>query len=287
MKTFGKGKMSFGLSIVNAGQRQVSVEPEIVFVSTPGAIRITGPVSKALGIQHGDNIMFINTVDLVSQAIIAKAEEIVSFCEANGLDIESPEAAAAIHKEFDEWYIAKGIQKFDRKGNPRMIKERLTKEDRLAFVEANFEEMFEGAKQSNDEALVAQLTREDITEAEIKDILCKFVTNNETPEFEGSKAANPAKLTGFGVGLNFTDSAIWMQIKEDLGADADKVNRTYAIDLDKIETVKLNNGFQDVDVVIAPFIGADCAEPVDETPARVGKKAAAEKANKAAVEAAE
>ena len=108
MKTFGK--MSFGFSVVNAGQRNVSYEPELVAGANAGSFRITPPVSKALLLQHGDNIMFVTNADNIDAAIRDKAPEVVEFCTANGLDIDSMEAAIAIHKEFDMWGIAKGIQ---------------------------------------------------------------------------------------------------------------------------------------------------------------------------------
>ena len=127
MKTFGK--MSFGFSAVNAGQRNVSYEPELVANAALGGFRITPPVSKALGLQAGDNIMFVTTADNVAEAIRNKVPELVEFCTANGLDIESPEAAIAIHREFDMWGIAKGIQEFDAKGNPKTTRERMTKDD--------------------------------------------------------------------------------------------------------------------------------------------------------------
>ena len=105
MKDFKKG-LSFGMGIVNAGQRAVSEEPELVVVSTPGSFRMTAQVSKALGIAHGEYVMFINNCANIDNAIINKVPEVVAFCEEQGLDIESPEAAMAVHAEFDIWALA-------------------------------------------------------------------------------------------------------------------------------------------------------------------------------------
>ena len=58
MKDFKKG-LSFGMGIVNAGQRAVSEEPELVVVSTPGSFRMTAQVSKALGIAHGEYVITV------------------------------------------------------------------------------------------------------------------------------------------------------------------------------------------------------------------------------------
>ena len=45
MKDFKKG-LSFGMGIVNAGQRAVSEEPELIVVSTPGSFRMTAKFLK-------------------------------------------------------------------------------------------------------------------------------------------------------------------------------------------------------------------------------------------------
>ena len=76
MKDFKKG-LSFGMGIVNAGQRAVSEEPELVVVSTPGSFRMTAQVSKALGIAHGEYVMFINNCANIDNAIINKVPELL------------------------------------------------------------------------------------------------------------------------------------------------------------------------------------------------------------------
>ena len=53
--------------------------------------------------------MFLSNVANIDAAITNKVAEVVDFCEANGLELGSPEAAIALHKEFDMWAIAKGI----------------------------------------------------------------------------------------------------------------------------------------------------------------------------------
>jgi vacuolar-type H+-ATPase subunit H len=95
MKDFKKG-LSFGMGIVNAGQRAVSEEPELVVVSTPGSFRMTAQVSKALGIAHGEYVMFINNCANIDNAIINKVPEVVAFCEEQGLDIDYPNAKERI-----------------------------------------------------------------------------------------------------------------------------------------------------------------------------------------------
>lgn len=265
MKTFGK--MAFGFSAVNAGQRNVSYEPELVVGSNPGSFRITPPVSKALFVGHGDNIMFVTNVDNIDMAIQNKAPEIVEFCTANGLDIDSAEAAIAIHKEFDMWGIAKGIQEFDAKGNPKTTRERMTKADKEKYVDAHFEECLEGARGSSNEELVAALNREGATEEELKAILVEAIQGDEVPKYKGSKCANPASVTGYGVSLTFTDSNVWNQLKAHMGDRADKMNLVFGIDTDNLVDAELDNGYEVVKAKIAVL-----GDSKEETPIRVGKK---------------
>lgn len=265
MKTFGK--MSFGFSAVNAGQRNVTYNPEIVVNSAPGAFRITPPVSKALFIGHGDNIMFVTNVDNIDKAIQDRAPEIIEFCKENSLDIDSAEASIAIHREFDMWGIAKGIQEFDAKGNPKFSRERMTKKDKAAYVDANFEESLEAARNSSNEELVAALNREGATEEELKEILIEAIQGDEVPKYKGSKCANPAQITGYGVSLTFTDSNVWNQLKAHMGDRADKMNLVFNIDVDSLAEAQIYNGHELVDVKVAVL-----GESKEETPARISKR---------------
>ena len=272
MKTFGN--LNFGVTVVNAGQRQVVTEPQIIFTSTPGGIRITPQVSKFLGIQHGDYVMFINTVAMIdaaiNEAIMNPTNEdvapIIQFCQANGLDVADPAARLAIHKEFDEWYIAKGIQEFDAKGNVKTIKERLTKEEKTVYVKEHIDDLRQSVLGSNNEEMIASISRPDITEDELVAVLSKLVSGQEVPSFAGSKCANSAKMMGVGTTLNFTDSAVWSTIKADLGDTASKKNRVYNINLEQAEKIKVNNGYEEVEITVLPFIGTECAPAVDEDP---------------------
>lgn len=265
MKTFGK--MAFGFSAVNAGQRNVSYNPEIVVGSNPGSFRITPPVSKALFIGHGDNIMFVTNVDNIDMAIQNKMPEIVEFCKENGLAIDSPEASIAIHKEFDMWGIAKGIQEFDAKGNPKLTRERMTKADKAKYVDAHFEESLEAARNSSNEELVAALNREGATEEELKEILIEAIQGDEVPKYKGSKCANPAQITGYGVSLTFTDSNVWNQIKAHMGDRAEKMNLVFNIDVENLVDAEIDNGYEVTPVKVAVF-----GESKEEAPVRVGKK---------------
>lgn len=257
--------LKFGFSSVNAGQRATVYEPQVIAVSTDGGFRITPPVSKALGIAAGENVMFVNNFAEIDAAIREKDADLVAFCEENGLDIETPEAALAIHKEFDMWGVAKGVQEFDGKGMPKTCAERLSQKDKLKFVSLNFQEMLEAAMAEADDETKEALSREGITEEEQKEILSKFVTPKEVLKYRGSKTANTAGLTGTGVALNFTDSNVWKQLKAGLGENATKVNRVFSVDLDKIVPTEIDNGYQKVKANVL-ILG----EYVDKEPARIG-----------------
>lgn len=266
MKTFGK--LAFGFSAVNAGQRNVSYEPELVAGANAGSFRITPPVSRALLLQHGDNIMFVTNADNIDVAIRDKAPEVVEFCTANGLDIDSMEAAIAIHKEFDMWGIAKSIQEFDSKGNPKTTRERMTKADKAKYVDNHFEECLESARASENEELVAALNREGATEEELKAVLIEAIQGDEVAKYKGSKCASPASTTGTGVSLTFTDSNVWNQLKADMGDTAEKLNRVFAIDVENLVDAEIFNGYENVAVKVAVL-----GESKEEKPIRVGKKA--------------
>lgn len=272
MKDFKKG-LSFGMGIVNAGQRAVSEEPELVVVSTPGSFRMTGQVSKALGIAHGEYVMFINNCANIDNAIINKVPEVVAFCEEQGLDIESPEAAMAVHAEFDIWALAKGITELDKNGNPCTTRVRMTKNDKIKYVNTYFQETLEGALSSSNEELKAALGREGITEDEQKELLVNCIQGDEVVKVKGSKCANTAALSGIGVTLNFTDSNVWKQLKSNMtDEEATSKNRVYTVDIDNLQEAVVNNGHKDIVVKIAML-----TEYKDEEPIRIGKKAEKEK----------
>lgn len=265
MKQFSK--VSFGFGVVTAGQRNVSYEPELVVTSNPGSFRITPPVSKALLIAHGDNVMFIHNIDQIDAAIQENNADLVKFCEEKGLEFGSDAANIAIHNEFDLWAIAKGITEFDEKGNKKMTRVRMTKEDKRKYVEANFEACLENAKNIGNEEFVAALTREGITEEEVKSLLIEALQGDEVLKRTGSKAANPAGMTGYNVTLGFTDSNVWNQMKADLKENADKVNRVFEVNIDELIDVSIFDGHKNVTVKAAVL-----GNYKDEKPSRSAKK---------------
>lgn len=266
MKTNGLKSMGFGFSAVNAGQRNTVVEPQVICVSTEGNFRLTPPVSKVLGVGHGDYVMFLNNIDAIDAAIAARVDEVVNFCKEQGLEVGTPEAAIALHKEFDMWAVAKGIVEYDTKGNQKTTTERLTKNDKIKFVTQNFEDMLATAMEQADDETKEALSRDGVTKEEQIDILAAFVTPRELPKYKGSKAANPAGLTGAGTSLTFTDSNVWKQLKADMGEDGTKFNRVFDVNLEELQDIELSDGYKTV-TVKALVLG----DYTDKEPARIGK----------------
>lgn len=275
MKTMNAKKMSFDFSAVNAGQRNVASEPQVIATSTAGGFRVTGPVTKVLGISAGEYIQFVNNVDSIDAAIRSKHEVIVAFCDENGLDITTPQALVAIHKEFDTWGIVKGVAALDQHGNARTCQERLTKADKIKYVEADFDDSLAAALDENSgiaDDVRESLTRDGVTKEEQVAILSQFVSARELPKFLGSKTANSANLTGVGTTLNFTDANVWKQLKADLGDNDVKKNRVFSIDLDEITTAVIDNGYEKIEVPMLVL-----GEYKDEDPmVRESKKEVAE-----------
>lgn len=246
MKSTKSSKMSFGFAIVNAGVRKNEYEPELVALSTVGGFRITPQVSTALGLQHGDNIMFLHQD--ARAAAIAKNEAYVSFCNEHSLDVDSAESVDAFVAAFDMWAIAKGIVLKTDKGAVQMVNERLTKKDKVTYVEQNFDSVLAEALAEEGEVKDA-LSREGITHEEQVEILVSLVTPRELPKYSGSKLANSSALMGTGTVLTFTDSNVWDELKADMSADMKETHaRAFAIDPTDVQTTMMSNGFEEVEV---------------------------------------
>lgn len=252
-------KIQFGVQAIVAGQKSATVNaaPQLIANSTSGKFVITAPVSKALNIAVGENVMFLNNIQGVESAIQARIEDIVKYAAENGIDIDSREGQDALLATFTQWFIAKGVKQYDSKGNPVMASERYTKEDKAKYladhaaeiVAANRDALVEQFGEMSDEELAAQLT----------------VDMVETPKYHacsGSKTATTSSTTGVGCQLNFTDSAIWNTLKADLGDNATKKNRIYNVLLDEAQEVDYNNGKENVKVTIYPIEFVEDTNPI-------------------------
>lgn len=255
MKTFkGNAKLSFGLGAVNVAKRNAVSEPELVVNPTVGGFRITPAVSRALGLTNGGYIMFVSNIDAIEQAIANKDENLVAFCAEENIDMNTPEGVKAIHEAFDEWGIAKGIQMFDKNGNAVKTKERMSKTDKVEYVTNNFDDILKAAIENGEPEFAASLQVEGITKEEQIEILANAVNSEQVNKYYGSKCSNSSNLSGTGVSLTFSDSAVWGALKEDLGEEAKKMSRTFEVDIKELREVPYFNGHKEV-IVKAAMLG--------------------------------
>lgn len=255
MKTFkGNAKLSFGLGAVNVAKRNAVSEPELVVNPTVGGFRITPAVSRALGLTNGGYIMFVSNIDAIEQAIANKDENLVAFCAEENIDMNTPEGVKAIHEAFDEWGIAKGIQMFDKNGNAVKTKERMSKTDKVEYVTNNFDDVLKAAIENGEPEFAASLQVEGITKEEQIEIIANAVNPEQVNKYYGSKCSNSSNLSGTGVSLTFSDSAVWGALKEDLGEEAKKMSRTFEVDIKELREVPYFNGHKEV-IVKAAMLG--------------------------------
>lgn len=255
MKTFkGNAKLSFGLGAVNVAKRNAVSEPELVVNPTVGSFRITPAVSRALGLTNGGYIMFVSNIAAIEQAIANKDENLVAFCAEENIDMNTPEGVKAIHEAFDEWGIAKGIQMFDKNGNAVKTKERMSKTDKVEYVTNNFDDVLKAAIENGEPEFAASLQVEGITKEEQIEILANAVNPEQVNKYYGSKCSNSSNLSGTGVSLTFSDSAVWGALKEDLGEEAKKMSRTFEVDIKELREVPYFNGHKEV-IVKAAMLG--------------------------------
>ena len=257
MKTFSK--FNFGVQAVQAGQKSstVNAAPQLIANSTSGKFVITSPVSKALNVAVGENVMFLNNIQGVEAAIQARVEDVVNYAAEKGIDINTREGEEQLLAAFTQWFIAKGVKQYDSKGNPIMASERYTKEDKAKYLDEHKMEIVD----ANRDALVAQfgeMSDEELAEKLTVDMV-------EAPKFHacsGSKTATTASATGVGCQLNFTDTAIWGALKADLGDLATKKNRIYNVLLDDVQKVDFNNGKENVTIDIYPIEFVEDTDPI-------------------------
>ena len=257
MKTFGK--FNFGIQAVQAGQKTstANAEPQLIANSTAGKFVITAPVSKALNIAVGENIMFLNNIAGVEAAVQSRNEDVVAYAEELGLDLSTRDGEDALVAALTQWFIAKGVLQYTSKGEPVMATERYTKEDKAKYlaehsmeiVDANRDALVEQFGTMSDEELAAHLTVD-------------MVESPKSHAASGPTTATTASATGVGCQLVFTDSSIWNTLKKDLGDDATKKNRIYDVLLDEGQTANFNNGREEVSIYVLPIRFKEDVDPI-------------------------
>ena len=217
--------LQFGLSAVQGGKRVIAGNNEPTLIANSGKAKFTlaAPVTRIMGLMPGDSIQFISTVAAIDAAIAERDADVVSWCEANGVEFGTEAAHAALLEEFAEYYIAKGIALYEKDGSPKLATIRMTAEEKAVSFELN------------KEAIAEQLGKP-VEELKLEDY------KPTTHAFSGSKLSTSSNLTGIGLQLTFSDSNVWAELKENLGDDAEKINRVFNVDLEKPTTVEIENG---------------------------------------------
>lgn len=247
-----KGKLVFGFSVVQNGQKTATVnaEPRLIANSTSGKFTITAPVSKALNVAPGDYVMFLNTIAETEEAIATRNEVIVEWANENGIDLDTLEGREAALKEFVVWGIAKGYPLYNAKGEPIMAKERYSNADKEKFLAENAEAMLPEMR----EMLIERVGNADASDDEL--LAALTIDDIEVPTFHacsGSKTSTSSSTaTGVGCQLGFTDTSIWTTLKADM-EDKGKQNRVFTVDTKEPYVVQLKDGFNTIDVTVYPI----------------------------------
>lgn len=261
-------KLSFGFSAMQSGQKSATVnaEPRLIVSSTVGKFTVTSPVTKVLGVAPGENIMFLNNIGNIENAINERVEDLVAWADENGIDINTTEGRDAIIKEFTLWAIAKGVPMFDGKGNPVMASERYTKEDKQKYINENAAAILE----ANRDALVERVGNPDATDDELINAIT--VDDIESPKFHantGSKTMTTSNATGVGCQLSFTDTNFWTALKADLKDEKDKKNRVYGVVLKEDAelglapySTEISNGKDMVKIMAYPIYYIEDTDPI-------------------------
>lgn len=251
-------KIQFGVAAVVAGQKSstVNAAPQLIANSTLGKFVITAPVSKALRIAVGENVMFLNNIAGVEAAIQQRVDDVVNYANENGYDLDTREGEQAVLNAFTQWFIAKGVPMYNSKGEPVMASERYTAADKAKYLEANAMAIVE----ANREALVAEFG--EMSDEELAGKLT--IDMIESPKYHacsGSKTSSTTSATGIGVQLNFTDTAIWGALKADI-AEPTKKNRVFKVLLDDMTEIPYNNGKEETMVCIFPIEFVEDNDPI-------------------------
>lgn len=250
-----------GFSVMNAGQKSSTINalPQLVANSTTGKFAITSVVSKALAIAVGENIMFINNSQRIEELIQQRASDVVAYATEAGYDIDSTEGQRQIVDDLTVYAIAKGLPKYDDKGNPIMASLRFTKEDKEKFIVEHANEILA----SNRDALIARNGGEDADDETLISLIS--VDDVESPKYhdsEGSKTATTGTATGIGCPLNFTDTAIWNKLKADLGDAKTKKNRVFNVLLENPIKCEYKSGNGLVEYLAYPIEFVEDVDPI-------------------------
>lgn len=217
--------LQFGFSAVQSGKRvmQSSNEPTLTANSTKAKFSLTGAVTRIMGLVPGDTVQFISNVADINAAIAERDAEVVAWCEANNVEFGTEAARAALIQTFGEYGICKGVPLFEKDGKVKLVGVRMTAEQKAAAFELNKEKIAEELGKS-----VEEITIDDY--------------NPTTRAYSGARTSTSSNLNGLGLPLNFSDSAMWAELKENLGDEAEKFNRIFEVNLNEPFVVAVETG---------------------------------------------
>lgn len=261
-----KPGIKFGISAVQSGQKgNANAFPRLYANSSNGQFKVTGLVTKALGVKVGDNIMFLNNIDAIERAIQEKNPEIVAYAAEQGVDLDDRSQVVELIKELTQWYIAAGVVLRKKSGEPMMAAVRVTKEDKEKWIAEHGSEYFEGMSDEDKQAFVeakgADADIDDI-DALVALLTAEDIESPKTEAMSGSKTASTSTATGIGVQVNFTDSNIWNLLKADLGDNKDKLVREFDVDIENPEKATFNDGSKDLEILAYPINYLGDKEPI-------------------------
>lgn len=261
-----KAGIKFGISAVQSGQKgNANAFPRLYANSSNGQFKVTGLVTKALGVKVGDNIMFLNNIDAIERAIQNKDPQIVEYATEQGVDLDDRSQVVALINELTQWYIAAGVVLRKKSGEPMMAAVRVTKEDKEKWIAEHGSEYFEGMSDEDKQAFVeakgADADIDDI-DALVALLTAEDIESPKTEAMSGSKTASTSTATGIGVQVNFTDSNIWNMLKADLGDNKDKFVREFDVDIENPEKATFNDGCKDLEILAYPINYVGDKEPI-------------------------
>lgn len=217
--------LQFGFSAVQSGKRvmQSSNEPTLTANSTKAKFTLTGAVTRIMGLVPGDTVQFISNIADIVAAIAERDAEVVAWCEANNVEFGTETARAALIQTFGEYGICKGVPLFEKDGKVKLVGVRMTAEQKAAAFELNKEKIAEKLGKS-----VEEITIDDYSPV--------------TRAYSGSRTSTSSNLNGVGLPLTFSDSSMWNELKENLGEDAEKINRVFEVKLNEPFSVAVETG---------------------------------------------
>lgn len=217
--------LQFGMSAVQSGKRvmQTSNEPTLTANSTKAKFTLAAAVTRIMGLIPGDNVQFVSNIADIDAAIAERDADVMSWCEENNVEFGTEAARSALIQNFGEYGICKGVPLFEKNGEIKLAGVRMTAEQKAAAFELNKEKIAADLGKS-----VEEITIDDY--------------NPTTRAYSGARTSTSSNLNGLGLPLNFSDSAMWAELKENLGDEAEKFNRIFEVNLNEPFVVAVETG---------------------------------------------